>query len=118
MTYRDTEYLKRPKLRHPIYFGVVKLIDKHHIVQLQSTTRMLLVPPKCKIIMVLSNYSFSNIAIATLDFSLLLLLYVSLINIFPFHQNLFRILCAPIIFSRTVIQYKLTIIDQHYLQLK
>ena len=44
--------------------------------------KILLLPPKYEIIMLPSNYYFSNIAIAILDFSLLLLVKLSLLIIF------------------------------------
>ena len=45
--------------------------------QLIQSAKILLLPPKYEIIMLPSNHSFSNIAIAILDFSLLLLVNLS-----------------------------------------
>ena len=56
-------------------------------------------PPKCKIIMVLSNHAFSNIAIVILDFSLLLLVKLLLLIFFAIISLLFLFISLSIVIA-------------------
>ena len=67
--------------------------------QLQSA-KILLLPSKYKIIMLPSNHNFFNISIATLDFSLLLLVKLSLLipfGISSFFLSLYKVIALPTI---------------------
>ena len=69
-----------------ICYTPINIRTIYHIMPLPTVkTEILLVPPKCKLIMALSNYEFLDFAIAILYFSLLLLVKLSLLmSLLPF----------------------------------